>query len=155
VNSQEVDIWTGSLAKGLLAACCPAVCFIFAAALCPSAAAAVIAALGILKEEPERVARLHRNADFLREGLKELGYDTGASQTPIVPVVFHDEAAATIFAACLRNAGILTTPVMFPAVPQGAARLRLCATAAHSIENLEFALDAFRQLKGGNGSKMT
>jgi glycine C-acetyltransferase len=161
VNSEEVDIWTGSLAKAIpsnggfvavseevgiyLQHAAPP--FIFSAALCPSAAAAVIAALGILKEEPERVARLHRNADFLREGLKELGYDTGASQTPIVPVVFHDEAAATIFAACLRNAGILTTPVMFPAVPQGAARLRLCATAAHSIENLEFALDAFRQLK--------
>ncbi|MBV8817202.1 MAG: aminotransferase class I/II-fold pyridoxal phosphate-dependent enzyme [Acidobacteriaceae bacterium] len=161
INAGEVDIWTGSLAKAIpsnggfvavseevgiyLQHAAPP--FIFSAALCPSSVAAVRATLSILKEEPERVAKVQRNAAFLRDGLRDLGYDVGASATPIVPVIFRDEAATTIFAACLRNLGILTTPVMFPAVPQGAARLRLCATAAHSIENLEFALDAFRQLK--------
>ena len=105
------------------------------------------AALAILKEEPERVSKLNSNARYLREGLQDLGYDTGASQTAIIPVIFKDETAATMAAAALRHAGLLTTPVIFPAVPQGAARLRLCATAAHSRENLSFALDAFRQLK--------
>ena len=161
VPAGDVDIWTGSLAKAIpsnggfvavseevgiyLQHAAPP--FIFSAALCPSAVAAVRASLAILAEEPERVARLQRNACFLREGLIDLGYDVGASQTPIIPVIFHDEAAATMAAAALRNLGILTTPVMFPAVSQGSARLRLCATAAHTIGNLEFALDAFRQLR--------
>jgi len=158
----DVDIWTGSLAKAIpsnggfvavseevgiyLQHAAPP--FIFSAALAPAAVAAVRAALAILKEEPERVRRLQRNSDLLRDGLIDLGYDVGASQTAIIPVIFHDEAAATLFAAALRNLGILTTPVMFPAVPQGAARLRLCATAAHSTGDLEFALDAFKQLRG-------
>ena len=161
VAAGDVDIWTGSLAKAIpsnggfaavseevgiyLQHAAPP--FIFSAALCPAAVAAVRASLAILAEEPDRVARLQRNACFLREGLVDLGYDVGESQTPIVPVIFNDEAAAAMFAAALRNLGILTTPVMFPAVPQGAARLRLCATAAHTIGNLEFALDAFRQLR--------
>ena len=161
VKPTDVDIWTGSLAKAIpsnggfaavseevgiyLQHAAPP--FIFSAALCPAATAAVLAALAILKEEPERVSKLNSNARYLREGLQDLGYDTGASQTAIIPVIFKDETAATMAAAALRHAGLLTTPVIFPAVPQGAARLRLCATAAHSRENLSFALDAFRQLK--------
>ncbi len=160
-NTADVDIWTGSLAKaipssgGFVAlshdlaiflqhAAAP---FIFSAALSPSAAAAVRATLAILAEEPERVATLKRNADFLRAGLRDLGYDLANSETPIIPVVLREEAAAAIFAGHLRNLGILATPVLFPAVPQGAARLRLCVTAAHTIEQLEFALDAFRKLR--------
>jgi glycine C-acetyltransferase len=156
-----VDLWTGSLAKaipssgGFVAlshelaiflqhAAAP---FIFSAALCPSAAAAVKATLAILASEPERVATLQRNAEFLREGLRNLGYDVAHSETPIIPVVLREEAAAAIFAGHLRNLGILATPVLFPAVPQGAARLRLCVTAAHTIDQLEFALDAFKQLR--------
>lgn len=161
IDPADIDIWTGSLAKAIpsnggfvavseevgiyLQHAAPP--FIFSAALCPSAAAAVRASLAILQSEPERVARLNCNATFMRAGLVDLGYDVGASETPIIPVIFRDEAAATIFASSLRNLGILTTPVMFPAVPQGSARLRLCTTAAHTRENLEFALDAFRRLK--------
>ena len=62
-------------------------------------------------------------------------------------MILHDEATAAYFAGHLRDRGIFITPVMFPAVPQGAARLRLCATAAHSLEDLQFALDAFKELR--------
>jgi glycine C-acetyltransferase len=161
VNPADVDVWTGSLAKAIPSnggfaavseevgvylqhAAAP---FIFSAALCPSSVAAVRATLSILAAEPERVARLASNANFLRDGLRDLGYDVGASQTPIIPVIFRDEAAAVIFAARLLNHDILATPVLFPAVAQGAARLRLCVTAAHSLENLNHALDAFRKLR--------
>jgi glycine C-acetyltransferase len=161
VPAGEVDIWTGSLGKSIPAsggfACVSqelaiylqhaAAPFIFSGALCPSAAAAVCAALAIMSQEPERVARLKTNANFLRDGLRELGYDLGASETPIIPVILHDEATAAYFAGHLRDRGIFITPVMFPAVPQGAARLRLCATAAHSLEDLQFALDAFKELR--------
>jgi 8-amino-7-oxononanoate synthase len=161
IAADDVDIWTGSLAKaipsngGFVAtsqeiavylqhAAAP---FIFSAALCPSAVAAVSAALTVLKAEPVRVARLKENADFLRNGLRDLGFDLGMSETPIIPVIFGDEASAALFAGRLREHDIVVTPVLFPAVPQGAARLRICVTAAHTTEDLEFALDAFRRLR--------
>ncbi len=161
VPTSDVDVWTGSLAKSIPAAggfvCVSqelsiflqhaAAPFIFSAALCPPALGAVRAALAILREEPERVARLKRNGEFLRNGLRELGYDLGASETPIVPVIVHDEAIAAFFSSHLKERDIFVTPVMFPAVPQGSARLRLCATAAHTLDDLQFALDAFRDLR--------
>ena len=157
----DVDIWTGSLAKGIPSnggfACVSqelgiylqhaAAPFIFSAALCPSAVGAVRATIEILKQEPQRVARLTENANFLREGLRELGYELGKSETPIIPVILREEATAALFAGALRDRGIMVTPVMFPAVPMGSARLRLCVTAAHTRENLEFALGVFRELK--------
>jgi 8-amino-7-oxononanoate synthase len=157
----DVDIWTGSLAKaipsngGFVAVSQEigiylqhvAAPFIFSAALCPAAVAAVRASLEILKGEPERVARLRQNASFLRSGLRELGYDTGASETAVIPVILGDEAATTIFAGRLRDLGIVVTPVIFPAVAQGSARLRICVTAAHTRQHLESALDAFRRLR--------
>jgi glycine C-acetyltransferase len=161
VDPTDVDIWTGSLAKAIpsnggFAAVSQEVAiylqhaaapFIFSAALCPSAAAAVRATLRILESEPERVTTLRENAVFFRESLREMGYDVGLSETPIVPVVLRDEVVTTMFAGRLRAEGVLVTPVVFPAVPQDAARLRLCVTAAHTREDLDFALDAFRRLR--------
>ena len=161
IAATEVDIWTGSLAKaipsngGFVATSQEisvylqhvAAPFIFSAALCPSAVGAVRETLAILKHEPERVARLKQNACFLRNGLRDLGYSVGASETPVIPVIFGDEAPAALFAGRLRELGIVVTPVLFPAVPQGAARLRICVTAAHTTEDLELALDAFRRLR--------
>ncbi|MDQ1471823.1 MAG: glycine C-acetyltransferase [Bryobacterales bacterium] len=162
VSASEVDIWTGSLAKGIpsnggfvavsqqLAIFLQhsAAPFIFSAALAPASVAAVTASLRVLKKEPERVARLANNAKFLRDGLQALGYDTGMSETAIIPVIFNDEASCAFAAGSLRAAGICVTPIMFPAVPLGSARLRLCVTAAHRLDDLEFALDGFKQLRG-------
>ena len=162
VQAEEVDIWTGSLAKAIPSnggfaaiseevgvylqhAAAP---FIFSAALCPAAVAAAREAIGILKNEPGRVARVAENACFLREGLRDLGYDVGKSETAIIPVILRRDEAAALFAARLRERGILAVPVLFPAVAQGAARLRLCVTAAHTRDQLQLALDAFRELRG-------
>jgi len=161
VAASDIDIWTGSLAKAIPSnggfACVSqelaiyfqhaAAPFIFSAALCPSAVAAVRETLAILRREPDRVERIRTNAMFLRDGLKELGYDTGTSETAIIPVIFRDEAVTALFSGRLRELGIVATPVMFPAVPQGAARLRLCVTAAHTRQDLEFALDAFKGMR--------
>lgn len=161
IPTTEVDIWTGSLAKAIPSnggfaavsqelaiflqhAAAP---FIFSAALCPAAVAAVRATLRILKNEPDRVERVQRNAEFFRDGLRSLGYDTAMSETPVIPVILGEDATAVLFAARLRELGILVTPVLFPAVAQNASRLRLCVTAAHTIQDLEFALDAFRTLR--------
>lgn len=159
--ASEVDIWTGSLAKAIPSnggfaavsrrlaiflqhAAAP---YIFSGALAAPAAATVCETLKILKQEPERVARLHANAAFLREGLKSLGYNTGLSQTAVIPVMLHDDIETALFARKLRDHGILASPVLFPAVAQGAARLRLCVTAAHTSEHLEFALDVFEKMR--------
>ena len=160
IATEEVDIWTGSLAKsipssgGFIAvsqevaiylqhASSP---YIFSAAMAAASVAAIIKGLEILREEPERVARLKANGDFLRKGLQSLGYDIGLSETAIVPVILKEETTTALLARRLRDFGIIAAPVMFPAVAQGAARLRLCVTAAHTREHLEFVLDVFRQL---------
>ncbi len=156
----EIDVWTGSLGKSIPAtggfvACSQeiaiyiqhaAAAFIFSGALSPANAAVIIETVSILRDEPERVRRLQANSTFFRDGLRELGFDVGLSETAIIPVIVPDEPTAAIYTRRLRDLGVLVTPIMFPAVPQGSARLRLCVTAAHTIENLEFALDAFRQL---------
>jgi 8-amino-7-oxononanoate synthase len=161
VPTADVDIWTGSLAKaipssgGFVAvsqrlaiflqhASAP---FIFSGAMAAPVAAASCEALKILQEEPERVARLQANALFLRGGLQSLGYDTGLSETAVIPVMLHDDARTALFARKLRDYGILVSPVMFPAVAQGSARLRLCVTAAHTEEHLQFALDVFEKMR--------
>lgn len=160
--TDDVDIWTGSLAKaipsngGFIAVSRrlsiflqhSAAPFIFSGALAAPAAAAVLETLKILKQEPERVSRLRTNATLLRDGLQSLGYDTGLSQTAVIPVMLHDDAKTALFARKLRDYGVLVSPVLFPAVAQGAARLRLCVTAAHTSENLEFALDVFEKMRG-------
>jgi 8-amino-7-oxononanoate synthase len=161
VPTDEVDIWTGSLAKGIPSsggfvavsqrlaiflqhASAP---FIFSGAMAAPGAAAVLETLKILKAEPERVSCLQANAKLLREGLQSLGYDTGLSETAVIPVMLHDDARTAMFARRLRDHGILVSPVLFPAVAQGAARLRLCVTAAHTPKNLHFALDVFDRMR--------
>lgn len=160
VATEDIDIWTGSLAKsipssgGFVAVSQEVAIFlqhasspyIFSAAMTASSVAAISTGLAILHEEPERVLRVKKNGEFLREGLRNLGYDTGLSQTAVVPVILKDEQKTALFARKLRDFGIIAAPVMFPAVAQGAARLRLCVTAAHTTAQLEFVLDAFRQL---------
>ena len=161
VAAHEVDIWTGSLAKAIpsnggfvavgeelsILLQHTAAPFIFSAALAPGAVAAVLASLAVLRAEPERVARIAANAEFLRRGLRELGFDTGLSQTAIIPLHCNDETDAAMMAGKLRQLDVAVTPILFPAVPMGSARLRLCVTAAHQQPDLEFALDAFRQVR--------
>jgi len=160
IDTSEVDMWSGSLAKSIpsvggFVACSQEVAiflqhasspYIFSAAMAASAVAAISEGLAILKEEPQRVARLKANGDYLRTGLQNLGYDTGLSETAIIPVVLNDEITTALFARKLRNHGIIAAPVMFPAVAQGIARLRLCVTAGHTREQLDFVLDVFSQL---------
>jgi glycine C-acetyltransferase len=160
IPTDEVDMWTGSLAKsipsvgGFIAVSREIAIFlqhasspyIFSAAMAASAVAAIIEGLAVLKEEPERVARIKQNADYLRAGLNALGYDTGLSETAVIPVILGDEMTTGLFARRLRDHGIIAAPVMFPAVAQGAARLRLCVTAAHTQDQLGRVLDVFQKL---------
>ena len=111
----------------------------------------MIEALRIVPAEPERRRRALRNADRLRDGLRALGFDTGGSAGPIVPVIVGSDRGAHALGRGLFDRGILATPVVHPAVPAGAARLRLCATAAHDDSDVDRALAAFRDLSPSGG----
>jgi glycine C-acetyltransferase len=120
--------------------------FMFSAAVSPSAIAAADASLRILRAEPERLERLRRNADYLRNGLRGLGYDTGSSESPIIPIIVGDDEATYRLSRALFGHGVFATAVVFPAVAQGAARLRLCATAAQTRSQLDSVLRVFEAL---------
>jgi 7-keto-8-aminopelargonate synthetase-like enzyme len=122
--------------------------FMFSAALCPSATAAALEALAVIDSEPLRRVRLRRNADQLRGGLQDLGFDTGKSASPIVPVIVNGVHAALELARDLWLEGVMASAIIPPAVPRSESRLRLCATAAMRDEHIEQALAAFAAVGG-------
>ncbi len=116
---------------------------IFSAALPPSNTAGVLAALDVLQSEPERRAALWENSRRLSEGLRALGYDTGLSETPIIPVLVGTMEDTFLFWRKLFDVGVFTNPVIPPAVPASQCRLRTSVMATHTAEQIDFALDAF------------
>ncbi|MBI4520453.1 MAG: aminotransferase class I/II-fold pyridoxal phosphate-dependent enzyme [Gemmatimonadetes bacterium] len=119
---------------------------IFSASMPPSAIATVLACLDIIEREPERRLHLWDNANYLRNGLRSLGYDTGLSETPIIPVATGDMVRTFTFWRGLFDAGVFTNPVMPPAVPENSLRLRTSVMATHKREQLDQVLDAFTRI---------
>jgi len=109
----------------------------------PAVAAACIAAIDVLEQEPERIERLWDNTRFFKGALQDLGFDTGISETPITPVMAGDEAKAQQLAARLFELGVFATSVVYPTVPLGKARVRTIVTSEHSRDDLQTCLDAF------------
>jgi len=112
----------------------------------PAVAAACIAAIGVLENEPERIQRLWDNTALFKKGLKDLGFDTGISETPITPVMAGDEAKAQQLAARLFDEGIFATSVVFPTVALGKARVRTIVTSEHTHDDLQACLNAFEKV---------
>jgi 8-amino-7-oxononanoate synthase len=119
---------------------------IFTAALPPSNTAGVLAALDIMIAEPERRARLWENTRRLRDGFRELGFDIGPTQTPIIPVLIGPLEKTFAFWRKLFDAGVFTNPVVPPAVPPAECRLRTSLMATHTPEQIDFALETFARL---------
>lgn len=117
--------------------------FLFSTSHPPAVTAACHAAIDLLLEESERIDHLWENARFFQKGLRDLGYDTGNSETPITPVIIGDEALTMKFSDELFREGVYAQGIAFPTVPKGKARVRTIVTAAHSKEDLEKALEAF------------
>jgi glycine C-acetyltransferase len=109
----------------------------------PMVAAGLLAALDLLRAQPERVRRLWDNAAYLRDGLRGLGLDTGASVTPIIPVLAGEATKAMALSRELRAAGVYVQAFAYPVVPEGKARVRVIVSAAHSRDDLDEALGAF------------
>ena len=115
--------------------------YIFSGAMPAAQTAAASAALGVLQREPQLVEQLRRNVAHYVSGVRSLGFDTGACQSPIVPIMTGaNEPTLQMTEACRRR-GLLVFPVCYPAVPMDAPRLRTCVSAVHTADQIQFALD--------------
>ena len=119
---------------------------IFSASIAPANAAAALAALEVMIEEPERADRVMAIGERMREGFRSLGFDVGGSQTPIVPVIIGEDLATFTAWKMLFEAGVYTNAVISPAVPVGQALLRTSYMATHTDEQLELVLEAFAKV---------
>ena len=125
---------------------------IFSASMPPSAVATVLACLDVIEREPERRQRLWDNAEYLRNGLQALGFDTVSSETPIIPVVTGDMERTFAFWRALFDAGVFTNPVLPPAVPENSCRLRTSVMATHTRDQLDQVLEAFTRVRAELGA---
>ena len=116
--------------------------FMFSASLPAANTATVLAALDIIESEPEHVQRLWDNAEYMRAGLKRLGYDTGPSNTPVIPLIIRDDYRTVLAWHALIEEGVYTNPVVSPGVPPNSALLRTSYMATHTKEHLDQALKA-------------
>ncbi|MPZ50013.1 MAG: aminotransferase class I/II-fold pyridoxal phosphate-dependent enzyme [Dehalococcoidia bacterium] len=119
---------------------------VFSASMPPASVVAATTALEVLMEEPRMVDKLNANAELLRNGLRNAGFDIGASVTPIVPILIGDEVKMVNFWKELLAGGVYTNAVIFPAVPRGAGILRTSCMATHSPEQIKKAVALMAEL---------
>jgi glycine C-acetyltransferase len=160
--TERVDIVTGTLGKALGGASGGYVSgrkdiieilrqrsrpYLFSNTLPPAIAAASIASIDLILRSPELRERLHANTKFFREGLAEAGLTLRPGTHPIVPIMLGDAALAQRFAARMLEKGVYVVGFFFPVVAHGAARIRTQVSAAHSREDLSFAIRAFAETR--------
>jgi glycine C-acetyltransferase len=120
--------------------------FLFSSAATPPDVAACIAAIDILQETDEPVKKLWENTRYFKEEMRNLGFDTGLSETPITPVMLGEAKTAWDFSKRLFDENVFATAIAFPTVPRGRARIRVMLSAAHSKDDLDFALEKFAKV---------
>lgn len=155
----EIDLVMGTFSKtfasigGVVAGAKPVISYIkhharplmFSAAATPASVASVLAILDMLETQPELRTRLWAVTERMRTGYQAMGYNTGPSQTPIIPVVVHDDEKCFMLWRLLREEGIFTTPVIYPAVSPGQSLIRTSYSAGHTDEELDAVLAAFEK----------
>ncbi|HNX45648.1 MAG: pyridoxal phosphate-dependent aminotransferase family protein [Anaerolineaceae bacterium] len=119
---------------------------IFSASIPPANTATALAALQVMREEPQRVQRLAEIADFMRAGYKSLGFDTGNSVTPVIPIIIGEDELTFRFWRELFDHGVFVNPVISPATAPGRQLLRTSYMATHTQAQLEKVLDIFGQV---------
>ena len=162
----EVDVVTSTLGKALgggaggFIASSAALCDmmtqrsrpqLFSNALPPTVAASALAAVEFVEQHPERVAALRDNARYFREQIVEAGFTPLAGETPIVPIIVGATAAAIQMSDMLLDEGVFVTGFGFPVVPQGQARVRCQLSAAHTKDDIDEAVRAFRKVGAALG----
>ena len=118
--------------------------FLFSTSHPPAVAATCLAAIEVLEDEPQLIERLWDNTRFFKTGLNALGFNTGASESPITPVIVGEAERAMTLSDRLFDKGVFAQGIGFPTVPHGKARVRTIVTASHTREELQFALDCFQ-----------
>jgi glycine C-acetyltransferase len=120
--------------------------FLFSTSHPPAVAAACIAALDVLEQEPQIIERLWENTRFFKSGLQALGFNTGLSESPITPVIAGEGALAMKLSDRLFDEGVFAQGIAFPTVARDKARVRTIVTATHTRDELQFALDVFAKV---------
>ena len=157
--TEDVDIYMGTLGKALGSYGAyvagsrelidylvnKARSFIYSTSLPPAMAAAAIAAIEIMKDEPERRKRLLKNAAIIRHGLRDIGFEIMDSHTQIIPILTADSAVACKMMDLLMDEGIYVLAIRPPSVPEGTSRLRVTVTSEHSHDDLDKAITAFKK----------
>jgi len=119
---------------------------LFSTSLPPAAVGAIMEAVRMLMESTEYTDRLWDNARYFKQKLGTLGFNTGHSETPITPVIIGDEAKTMEFSRKLLENGVFVSGIVFPTVPRGTGRVRCMVTAAHTKEQLDRAVEAFKKV---------
>jgi 8-amino-7-oxononanoate synthase len=119
---------------------------IFSASIPPANAAAALASLHIMRDEPERVERLALIAEKMRTGYRQLGFNIGTSTTPIIPIIIGDNTKVLLFWKAMFENGVFVNPVVSPAVPQGMQLLRTSYMATHTDAQLDRVLEVFAKV---------
>jgi len=120
--------------------------FLFSTSLTPGASAACIEAIDIMSNSTEEHDRLWENGRYLKEGLKNLGFDIGNSETPITPCIIGEEKLTQTFSKRLREEGVYAKSIVFPTVPRGTGRVRNMPSAAHTREMLDEVLATYEKV---------
>ena len=120
--------------------------FLFSTSHPPAVAAACIAAVDVLEQEPQIIDRLWENTKFFKAGLQSLGFNTGLSQSPITPVIVGEGARAMKLSDRLFEEGVFAQGIAYPTVARDKARVRTIVTATHTRDELQFALDVFKKV---------
>jgi 7-keto-8-aminopelargonate synthetase-like enzyme len=119
---------------------------IFSASMTPANAAAVLEALKIMQREPERIERLWHNTRLMKEGLLGLGFDLGASQTPILPVFCYEDEKTLLMAMRLHQEGVFVNAVLPPGVPPNKCLIRISLMATHTEDQIQTALEKLKKV---------
>jgi glycine C-acetyltransferase len=119
---------------------------LFSNALPPTVAASSLEAVRVIERQPERVARLHENARYFRAAITEAGFKPLAGETPIVPIIVGETSVAIKISEMMLDEGVFVTGFGFPVVPQGHARVRCQLSAAHTRDDLDLAVAAFKRV---------
>ena len=118
---------------------------IFSASMTPASAASVLAALDIIQSEPEHIENLWRNTDYAMNLFREYGFDTGCTESPIIPVYVRDNYKTFMLTKMLQEDGVFVNPVVSPAVPSDASLIRFSLMATHSFSQIEEALEKLKK----------
>jgi 8-amino-7-oxononanoate synthase len=158
--NDDIDLVMGTFSKsfaslgGFIAGAEPVIHYIqhharsliFSASMPPGNVAAVSAALDVIIEEPERIERVNQIGETMRREFERLGFNTGTSQTPIIPIIIGDQNATFLTWRLLFEEGIYTNPVIPPAVPPNLSLLRTSYMATHTDEQMSFVLEKFEKI---------